>query len=320
MRKIALEEHFMAPGFEAYWASTFVNISPDLSGKALAALSDFDDRRLETMQRDGIEFAVLSLAGPGVQIERDTSVAISGAKLANDLLAHQVSKRPKQYGGFAHLPLQDPSAAADELERSVRELGFCGGMVNGCTNGVYLDDQRYEIFWERAAALETPIYIHPNNPVDIPSMYQGHSELWGPVWSWGVETATHALRIVFAGVFARYPKATLILGHMGEAIPFQLWRLDSRWQIANRGGRSLLEPPSTYIRKNIAVTTSGVCSLEPLRCALAALGEDRIMFSADYPFENTAEAAHFIDTAPISDRLREQLCYMNAERILNLPI
>ena len=133
MRKIALEEHFMAPGFEAYWASTFVNISPDLSGKALAALSDFDDRRLETMQRDGIEFAVLSLAGPGVQIERDTSVAISGAKLANDLLAHQVSKRPKKYGGFAHLPLQDPSAAADELERSVRELGFCGGMVNGCT-------------------------------------------------------------------------------------------------------------------------------------------------------------------------------------------
>ena len=320
IRKIALEEHFMAPDFVDYWASTFVNISPDLSGKALGALSDFGDRRIEDMDANGIEFAVLGLAGPGVQIERDAGLAERRAREVNDFLAEKIALRPKRYGGLAHLAMQTPKAAADELERCVRDLGFSGAMINGTTNGVYLDDDRYEIFWERAAALKAPVYIHPNNPADHPAMFEGHSELWGPVWSWGVETATHALRLVFAGVFERHPGATLILGHMGEAIPFQLWRLDSRWEIANRQGRTLARLPSEYIRENIMVTTSGVCSPEPLHCALDALGEGSVMFSADYPFERTAEASHFIESADISDNLRQRICWDNAKRILNLSI
>ena len=151
----------------------------------------------------------------------------------------------------------------------------------------------------------------------MPHMYSGHPELYGPTWSWTVETATHALRLVFGGVFDRFPGARLILGHMGETLPYLLWRFDSRWQIAKHG-RTLNRRPSEYIKDNIAVTTSGVCSNEPLLCALAALGEDRVMFSVDYPFEATAEAVAFIARAPVSEGVRAKVCHGNAERLLRL--
>lgn len=319
-RKIALEEHFMTPELVDYWATTFPNISKSLGGKAYDALVDLGDGRLEVMDAHGIDFSVLSLAGPGVQAEPDTAVALRRARATNDFLATEISKQPKRYGGFAHLAMQDPTGAADELERSVRDLGLHGAMINGVTNGLYLDDDRYSVFWERAAALRAPIYIHPNNPADQPAMYADHPELWGPVWSWGVETATHALRLVFAGVFERHPDAIAILGHMGEAIPFQLWRIDSRWEICNRGMRSLPKPPSHYIHRNIRVTTSGVCSAEPLQCALSALGADHVMFSVDYPFERTDLAAFFIETVPLDDEVRIKVAYANAERIFGLKL
>jgi 2,3-dihydroxybenzoate decarboxylase len=318
MKKIALEEHFMFPELVEYWKETSVNISSHLFEKALGALSDFGDRRLEVMDKNGVDFAVLSLSGPGVQIERDTQTAVRVARLANDKLAREIQKRPKRYGGFAHLAMQDPIGAADELERCVRDLGFQGAMIDGHTNGAYLDDDRFSPIWERASALRAPIYIHPGNPPDKPYMYSGHPELWGPVWSWGVETANHALRILFGGVFDRYPQACVILGHMGEALPFQLWRFDSRWKVANRA-RELNKQPSEYIRTNIAVTTSGVFSLEPLLCTVSALGEENVMFSIDYPFEDSATACTFIDTAPISEDLRAKLCYRNAKVKLRLP-
>jgi len=320
IKKIALEEHFMHPDFVGYWAETFGNISPELSDKALGALSDFGARRLDDMDKNGIEFAVLGLAGPGVQAEKDAALATRRAREVNDFLKGEIEKNPKRYGGLAHVAVQDARGAADELERCMTQLGFSGVMINGATNGMYLDDPSLEIFWERAAALKAPVYIHPNNPTDHPSMYAGHPELWGPMWSWGVETATHAMRIVTAGVFDRHPEATLILGHMGEAIPFQMWRIDSRWAIANRQGRTLEHAPSHYIAKNIMVTTSGVCSPEPLHCAVNALGAANVMFSADYPFERTAEASHFIETVDIDETLRQQICWDNAKRILNLDI
>ena len=272
------------------------------------------------MDRNGIEFAVLGLAGPGVQAETDTTLATRRAREVNDFLKVEIEKTPKRYGGLAHVAVQDARGAADELERCITQLGFSGVMINGATHGLYLDDPSLEVFWERAAALKAPVYIHPNNPVDHPSMYAGHPELWGPMWSWGVETATHAMRIVTAGVFDRHPDARLILGHMGEAIPFQMWRIDSRWAIANRQGRTLEHAPSHYIAKNIMVTTSGVCSPEPLQCAVDALGASNVMFSADYPFERTAEASHFIETVNIDETLRQQICWDNAKRILNLDI
>lgn len=316
--KIALEEHFMAPGFVDYWATTSVNISPALFGKAREALEDFGERRLAAMDAIGVEKAVLSLAGPGVQAETATAVAVRKAKQCNDFLAERIAGNPARYAGFAHLAVQDPATAAEELERCVKELGFCGAMINGQTNGAYLDDDRFSVLWERAADLEAPIYIHPNNPPDIPYMYHNHPELWGPVWSWTVETGNHALRILFSGVFDRYPGARLILGHMGETLPYQLWRFDSRWEISNKGDMSLEHRPSAYFRRNIWCTTAGVCSNEPLRCAIDALGADRIMFSVDYPFERSAEAGKWIEAAPLSDEERRLVCQDNARRLLKL--
>lgn len=315
--KIALEEHFIVPEFLSYLAETFPNISPEIAKLAPIALEDFD-RRIATMDQYHVDFVVLSLAGPGVQIEKDAAVAIKRAKSVNDLLAAKIQKRPARFGGFAHLAMQNPREAADELERCVRDFGFQGAMINGQTNGEYLDLDKYSVFWERVADLGAPIYLHPGNPVDHPAMYDGHPELWGPVCSWAFETGTHALRLVFAGVFERYPKARLILGHMGETLPLNLWRFDSRWLVSNRGSMTLPETPSFYIKRNIAVTTSGVCSDSSLRCALESMGSDNVMFSIDYPFEKTDLAAQFIENARISDADRIKVASGNAKRILHL--
>lgn len=316
--KIALEEHFMIPDFVGYFSETYPNISPAIREFGTGILQDLGDRRIEVMDKNHIDHVVLSIAGPGVQVERDAALAKRRAKAANDFLAAEITKRPARYGGFAHLAMQDPSEAAAELERCVRDLGFCGAMINGQTNGEYLDLDKYGAFWERAAALETPVYLHPANPVDNPAVYAGHTELWGPVCSWAFETGAHALRLVFAGVFERYPKARLILGHMGETLPFNLWRFDSRWLVCNRGSRTLEQPPSFYIKRNIAITTSGVCSDISLRCALDAMGADNVMFSVDYPFEKTELAAQFIDQARISETERAQVAAGNARQILKL--
>lgn len=316
--KIALEEHFMHPEFVEYWSKTAINISPDLFGKAREILEDFGDRRISSMDQIGIEKSVLSLAGPGVQVEKSVQTAVKMARLCNDYLADRIAEKPDRFAGFAHLALQDPTAAADELERTVTNLGFCGALINGCTNGAYLDDDRFSVLWERTADLGVPIYIHPNNPADIPHMYHNHPELWGPVWSWTVETGNHAMRIVFAGVFDRFPNAKLVLGHMGETLPFQLWRFDSRWEISNRGEMHLELPPSEYFRRNFWCTTAGVCSDEPLRCAIDALGADRVMFSVDYPFERPEEAGKWIDAAPLSAEERVKICRENARSLLGL--
>ncbi len=317
--KIALEEHFLVPEFIPYFAETYPNISPAIRGFGTSVLQDLGDRRIEVMDQYHIDFVVLSIAGPGVQAERDAAVARRRAKAVNDFLAAEISKRPGRYGGFAHLAMHDPAEAAAELERCVRDLGFRGAMINGQTNGEYLDLDKYEVFWERAAALEAPIYLHPGNPVDHPAVYAGHSELWGPVCSWAFETATHALRLVFAGVFERHPQARLILGHMGETLPLNLWRFDSRWPVCNSGSRTLEQSPSFYIKRNIAITTSGVCSDISLRCALDAMRAGNVMFSVDYPFEKTELAAQFIEQARLSETERAQVAAGNARQILKLP-
>src|SRR5262245_6155167 len=173
MKKIALEEHFIAPGFEDYWKPTTEDLTPEKYYGALSRLRDFGDQRLETMDRGGIERSVLSISGPGVQAERDTAIAIRKAKESNDFLAREVQKRPDRYSGFAHLPMQDARAAADELERCMRELKFCGAMINGHTNGQYLDDKAIDPFWERAQALGALVYIHPADPVAALPMIAG---------------------------------------------------------------------------------------------------------------------------------------------------
>ena len=313
--KIALEEHFLCPGLEDYWTSTVEDINPDVRRQLHARLSDFGDMRLEAMDQAGIARAVLSLSGPGVQSERDTRTAIRKAQEANDVLAREVQKRPDRYSGFAHLPMQEAAAAADELERCMRELKFCGAMINGHTNGQYLDHPSLHPFWDRAQAIGAPIYLHPADPIAPSPALDGHKGLRRATWEWGFETGSHALRLVFSGLFDRFPGARLVLGHLGETLPFLLWRFDSR---AKLYGVTLAKAPSDYIRQNIYVTTSGMCSAEPLACTLSALGRDHVMFAADYPFESAEEAAHFIDGVALDEKLRSDICFDNAIRLLGL--
>ena len=226
--KLALEEHFLSPGLIDDWLPTVTEVPQAKAEQLLAQLTDFGDRRLEAMDNAGIARAVLSVAGPGVQAERDTATALRKAREANDFLAGEIQKRPDRYCGFAHIALHDPKAAAGELERCVRELKFHGAMINGHTNGQYLDDRALDPFWERVEALGTLVYLHPADPVVPAPVLDGHRALRRATWEWGFETGSHALRLVFGGTFDRYPKAKLVLGHMGETLPYLLWRFDSR--------------------------------------------------------------------------------------------
>jgi len=316
MRKIALEEHFLSPGFEDYWLPTMGNVDQKAVSGLLGRLKDFGDLRLQAMDSAGIAHTVLSISGPGVQAERDAATAQRRAAAANDFLAGEVGKRPDRYSGFGHLPMQDARAAADELQRCMRELKFCGAMINGHTNGQYLDHPSLAPFWERAEALQAIIYIHPADPVSPAPVLAGVEGLRRATWEWGFETGSHALRLVFSGLFDRFPRAKVALGHLGETLPYLLWRFDSR---AKLYGVKLGKKPSDYIKENFVVTTSGMSSAEPLNCALAALGNDRVMFAADYPFEQAAEAGAFLDQTPLAGPVREAIAFRNAVREFKLP-
>jgi 2,3-dihydroxybenzoate decarboxylase len=314
--KIALEEHVMCPGFEDYWSTTVGDIAPEVLRGIVGALSDFGDRRLEAMDRAGISRAVLSLAGPGVQIERDTATACRKARECNDFLAHEVQKRSNRYSAFGHVALQDAQAAAAELERCIRELKFCGVMINGHTNGMYLDHPSLHPFWERAQALDAVVYLHPFDPIVPAPVLDGHPILRRATWEWTFETGSHALRLVFAGTFDRFPRAKLMLGHLGETLPFLLWRFDSR--AIKLYGMKFPKPPSQYIKDNILITTSGMCSAEPLQCTITTMGRERVLFASDYPFESVQEAADFIEEAPLAPDLRADICFNNAARLFGL--
>ena len=315
VKKIALEEHCLTPGLEEYWLPTMTDVPASLRDQVYAKLTDFTDGRLETMDEAGIERAVLSIAGPGVQSENDPSRAVLMAAKSNDDLAKQIAANPDRYSGFAHLAMQDANAAADELERCVKQLGFCGAMINGHTHGVYLDDPSVYPVWERAEALGVPIYIHPADPVALAPVLDGVHGLRRATWEWGFETGSHALRLVFGGTFDRFAKAKLILGHLGETLPYLLWRFDSRAKLYNV---KLKRQPSAYIKDNIWVTLSGMYSQEPLDCALAALGRDRVMFAADHPFEDAAEAGEFLDHCDLEPGLKGDIASANAARLLRL--
>ncbi|EJC61078.1 hypothetical protein QWA_16691 [Alcaligenes faecalis subsp. faecalis NCIB 8687] len=317
IKKIALEEHFNAVGFEDYSKAFVKHIDSADARELMARLQDFDAQRLEVMDRAGIEYVVLSQTGPGVQVEKDVSVAIARARQNNDFLAQQIAHHPDRLGGFATLPMQDPAAAAQELTRAVQDLGLKGALVNGHTHGVYYDSREYDAFWETVQKLDVPFYLHPFDAYEMPHAYSGHPELMGATWGWGVETGTHALRMLFGGVFDRCPEVKLVLGHMGEGLPFQRWRYDSRFAVY-RHGVTLKRKPSEYIGSNILITTSGVCSAPTLMGAIGEMGAEAVLFSVDYPYESTELAADFIESAPMDDKTRELVCYGNAARLFKL--
>jgi 2,3-dihydroxybenzoate decarboxylase len=305
----------MSPALEEYWRPTMAKVPPKIFKAIYSRLTNFGALRLREMDGAGIDVAVLSIAGPGVQVERDAKRATAKAAEANDFLAEKIAKHPDRLQGFAHLAVQDPAAAARELERCVKDLGFKGALINGQTLGHYLDERQFDPLWEKVEELQTWIYLHPADPVEPYASYGPYAVLTRAMWGWGVETGTHALRLVFGGVFDRFPKARLLLGHLGETLPYLLWRLDSRSKFYDV---TLKKQPSQYIRDNMAVTLSGMYSAEPLNCAIAALGPSRVMFSADYPFESISEAGHFMDNVTLPKKLREDVAWRNAARLLDI--
>jgi 2,3-dihydroxybenzoate decarboxylase len=314
VRIVTLEEHFATPGYPSVAGGA---IDPEFAQHVHDRLSDVSERRLPEMDEAGIDVQVLSLASPGVQGASDTRMALEWARRANEWMAEAIASYPDRFAGFAVLPCQDPDRAVEELERCVVELGFCGALVNGHTGGVYLDDPRFEPLWARLESLGVPLYLHPTFPPRPPAVLEGYPELAGAVWGWAFETGTHALRLVAGGVFDRHPAATVVLGHMGEGLPFALWRMDDRWALLKHE-RPLEHPPSWYVRHNMYITTAGAEDQAALQCAITAMGVERVLFSVDYPFQSPTSATAFIRSAALDDAQRAAICYGNADRLLGL--
>ena len=324
MKRICVEEHWGTPDvaeLKAKWLAR-MGLSGSVNADEIPGvgqkIGDFEKFRLPLMDEAGITMQVLSSGSPGVQGIFDRETAVATARKINDAQAEIIHKYPGRFAGFACLPTQDPSEAADELERTVTQLVFKGAMIQGHTNFEYLDEQKFWVLWERAEALEVPVYLHIMEPSrEARKIYEGHRELEGPIWSWGVEAATHALRIIGAGVFDAFPKAVLILGHLGESLPYLLGRLDEGYVMAFKS-RKLKRLFSQYIKENVIITTSGKYQPEALVCAIRAVGADRILFAADYPWVSLKEAVELIERTPISDSDKEMIYHLNAERWLKL--
>lgn len=318
MRYIALEEAFSVPELEDRQPSPWLGFR--FSQRHIAdwarKLPDFTEFRLPEMDAAGIDVQVLSLTVPGLQSDADERTARDDARLANDYLAQIVARHPDRFRGFAALPMQDPGAAAAELGRCVRELGFCGALVNDHFQGHYLDEPRYDEVWAALEELAVPLYLHPGAPpADHWKVLDGCPELYGATWSWAAETGGHALRVLYGGVFDRHPGTTLILGHMGEFLPFMRSRLDSRYLTLDLD-TPLQRMPSAYIGSNVVITTSGVFSPAALTGAVLEIGADAVMFSVDYPYESSHEAVAGLERTTLSDTDREKIAHGNAERIL----
>ncbi len=328
MRYIALEEAFFIPELGERQPMTNDGIpqlssrwNSDVAKRFAARLPDFTEYRLPEMDEAGIDVQVLSLTVPGLQVDIEPELACSNARFVNDYMAEVVAKNPDRFQGFAVLPLQDPAAAAAELQRAVTELGLCGALVNDCIygpGGRYLDAPEYDEVWSALESLQVPLYLHPGAPpADHWQVLQGRPEMYGASWSWAAEVGGHALRLVFGGVFDRHPGATLILGHMGEFLPFQRSRLDSRYKTMNPADK-IARLPSAYLGTNVVFTNSGVFSPATLLGAVLEVGADAVMFSVDYPYESSYEAVAGFERTVLCDADREKVAHGNAERLLRI--
>jgi 5-carboxyvanillate decarboxylase len=285
-------------------------------------LQDLDKRRLADMDAAGIDVQILSLTSPGVQVlKRDNAVAM--ARLANDRLADAIGRHPTRFAGLVAIAPQDPGEAAKEIERGVRKLGLKGIIINSHTQGEYLDDAKFWAIFEAAEALGVPIYLHPNTPP--PKMIAPFLEsgLDGAIYGFAVETGLHALRIVTRGVFDRFPKLTIVLGHLGEALPFWLFRLDymHRGTVNSRRYdfmKPLQRKVSDYLRENFYYTTSGMAWAPPVRFTQSVIGMDRVMYAMDYPYQYVADEVRALDALPVSDAEKKRFYQTIAEQVFGL--
>ncbi|MGW4372319.1 amidohydrolase family protein [Streptomyces albidoflavus] len=320
LRIIAIEEAVMLPGLitEGTALNGAIPFKPEVTKEWLKRLPDITEYRLADMDQHGVAMQVLSLTPPGVQMQPDAAIAVRDAQHANDALAAIVAAHPTRFGGLAALPLQNPQAAVREARRAMRDLGMAGFLVNGHTCGEYLDSPRFRPVWAALEELGAALYLHPTPaPAGDWDITRDRPELVGPLYSWAAETAGHAMRVIVGGVFDDFPGARLILGHMGEFLPFHMPRLDV--QIRNIDTKVRLKrKPSEYLVDNIAITTSGVMDDTMLAAAVKAVGIDNVLFAIDYPFEKSSQAVSFLRSAHLSATHREKIAHRNAERILRL--
>lgn len=318
-RIVTLEEHFFVGSLVGRFDTSPQN-THWMPPRLMDDLEEVGDRRLSAMDENGISIQVISASMPGADL-LDGDEGIKFARTTNDRLAEAVRRHPHRFAGFAHLPMRSPEAAADELHRAVSQLGFRGAMINGTTQGLFLDAPRFAPILARAAALDVPIYIHPNfvpQPVyDI--YYAGLPGVTGfalgsGAFGWHAEAGIHVLRLAIAGTFEQHPGLNVIVGHMGEMLPFMLDRADQVLQ----GIGGLSAPISKIILERVHITTAGVFSTPAFLCALTTFGADRILFSVDYPYGNIARGKHWLDSIPVSPADRIKIMHGNADRLLKL--
>jgi len=310
---IALEEHYWDAEVSKHFEPGEAR-NPEL----LKRLNDLGELRIREMDEAGIDVQVLSHAAPSTQ-RLDAATAVPLAKRANDRLHETVRAHPDRFAAFAALPTADPKAAADELERTVDKLGFKGAMVHGPTNGVFFDDKRFWPIFERAQALDVPLYLHPSMPVKaVVDVYyrdylDRYPQLQAAAWGYTVETATQGVRMVLSGVFEKYPGLKIILGHLGESLPFSAWRID---MCLSRGGQ-----PSTFretFNRHFWITTSGNFCTPALMCCIMEMGVDRILFSVDYPFVDNLPGVRWMEKVPLCAEDKTKILSGNVKRLLKM--
>lgn len=316
--KVALEEHFALP--EAADAAYQIQPTPNFRLQML----DIGEKRIAEMDRGGVELCLLSHTAPGIQGIPNTSEAIATARRWNDYLAQQIAKYPKRLKGLAALPMQEPQAAAQELTRCIKELGFCGALVNGFSqigeadSAVYYDLPQYRPFWAAVQQLNVPFYLHPRSPlITHQQPYEGHEWIAGSPWGYAVETSIHALRLMSSGLFDEYPKLNVILGHLGEGLLFGIWRIDNRIRKLKVQTQAKL-PMGRYLRENFYITTSGVFRTQALADVMQEIGSDRVLYSVDYPYEDMGAGAEWFDHASIAEGDRAKIAYRNAQMLFRL--
>jgi predicted TIM-barrel fold metal-dependent hydrolase len=346
LRKIATEEAFIIPEIAAavrdvmrqggpnldlkllrliYDAPSGTAVAPAAAGGSRDALArtflprllDIGEGRLADMDANGVDMHLLSLTVPGVQMFAPGN-AVAFARLSNDRLSEAVRRHPTRFAGLASFAPQDPAAAAKEMERAINSLKFNGFLVNSHTQNAYLDEERFWPILEAAEALGAPLYIHPRAPSDGMAAPFRDYRMEGSIWGYGMETGTHAVRLMLSGVLDRFPRLRIVLGHMGEALPFWLWRLD---YMAPPGARADLRnqlKASEYFSRNFAITTSGIEDPVVLRFCVDKIGIDNVMWAIDYPYQPTAPAVAFLESAPLSTADRERIAHGNAERIFGI--
>ena len=311
---IALEEHYYDPEV----AKTFdgpEGRAPEIRRR----LDDLGELRLKEMDEAGIDVQVLSHGAPSTQ-RLDAPTAVRLARDANDRLAKVIAARSDRFAGFAALPTPDPKAAATELDRAISELGFKGAMVHGLTNGVFFDDKRFWPIFERAQALDVPLYVHPAAPHSavVDAYYKDYVKdfpaILNAAWGFTVETATQGIRLVLSGVFDAYPDLKIILGHMGEGLPFLLWRID---HALSRPGNRRIAFREQFSR-HFYITTSGNFSTPALLCSMMELGVDRILFSVDWPFVQNVPGTKWMSELQLSAEDKTKILSGNAKRLLKM--